>query len=170
MVEKLKPTKGGFLRVFGCAWFVREYLAGRGPYDSPRINPKEGAPQSEIFYEYKTALLKATAEDRGTRDEERLAEREGRRIDPDNIERLTAKHLKLLPYRSSSCRYHSFVVYFSNLQRLHWVEFTGREQPSAFQDNYPHGQPRRYYRLTSVGLVASDSAWANPRLALYGSK
>jgi len=69
-----------------------------------------------------------------------------------------------MPYKSSACRYHSFVVYFSNLQRLGWVEFTGKEELSAFQDHYTAGQPRRYYRLTPAGMAA----WANPLHTLYG--
>ena len=56
------------------------------------------------------------------------------------------------------------------LRRLGWVELSGREEPSAFQDNYPEGPPRRYYRLTAAGRAAGDAAWANPRLALYGPK
>jgi DNA-binding PadR family transcriptional regulator len=72
------------------------------------------------------------------------------------------------PYKSTSCRFHSFVVYFSNLQRLGWVEPTGSEEPSAFQDHYPPGPPRRYFRLTDAGKAASEAAWLNPRLALYG--
>ena len=169
MAQLLRPKRGGFLRPFGCGWFIREFLLGNGPNGSTPIDPGKGAPQAEIFYHYKTSLLNAIAIDRATREEERLAKRQKRRIDPDNIDRLTVKHLALIPYKSTSCRYHSFVVYFSNLQRLGWVEFTGREEPSALQDNYPKGQSRRYYRLTDAGRTASDAAWANPLLALYGN-
>lgn len=168
MVELLRPKRGGFLRPFGCGWFIREFLLGHGPNGSPPIDPDEGAPQAEIFYHYKTALLRAIALDRATREEERSAKREKRRISPENIERLTEKHLAQIPYKSTSCRYHSFVVYFSNLQRLGWVEFTGREEPSALQDNYPQGQPRKYFRLTAAGRAAPEAAWSNPLLALYG--
>jgi hypothetical protein len=168
MLMLLRPKRGGFLRPFGCGWFIREFLLGRGPLDAPMIDPNEGTPQAEIFYHYKTALLRSIAEDRAIREEEKMARRQRRSISPENIEKLTQKHLALMPYKSSSCRYHSFVVYFSNLQRLGWVEPTGREEPSAFQDNYPEGQPRRYFRLTAAGRDASDIEWANPRLALYG--
>ena len=168
MVELLRPKRGGFLKPFGCGWFIRAFLLGNGPEGSPVIDSSEGAPQAEIFYHYKMCLIKAIALDRATREEERLAKRQKRRIDPENIERLTQRHLALIPYKSTSCRYHSFVVYFSNLQRLGWVEFTGREEPSALQDNYPEGQPRRYYRLTTAGIGAPEAAWANPLLALYG--
>ena len=168
MVEPLRPARGGFLRPFGCGWFIREFLLGHGPNESPRIDPNVGAPQADIFYHYKTALFKATAVDRATRHEEKQARREKRAISPEEIERLAERYLARIPYKTTSCRYHSFVVYFSNLQRLGWVELTGREEPSEFQDHYDQGQPRRYYRLTVVGKAASDAAWANPRVALYG--
>ena len=168
MVEPLRPTRGGFLHPFGCGWVVREFLSGRGPDGSTKIDPDVGAPQADIFYHYKTALLRAIASDRATRQEEKQARREKRAIDPERIERLTQRYLARIPYKSTSCRYHSFVVYFSNLQRLGWVEFTGSEEASAFQDHYPPGQPRRYFRLTKAGREASDAAWSNPQFALYG--
>lgn len=168
VTEPLRPTRGGFLRPFGCAQFIKEFLLGRGPFDSPRINPDIGAPQADIFYQYKIALLKATALDRATRREEKLSKRDKRDIDPENIERLTERYLARIPFKSTSCRFHSFVVYFSNLQRLGWVEPSGREEPSTFQDHYPPGPARRYFRLTKAGRKASDAAWANPQLALYG--
>jgi len=168
MTLPLSPKRGGFLRPFGCGWYIREFLLGNAPNGSPRIDPKVGAPQSDVFYHYKMALMRATALDRAVRTEEKRARREKRPINPDNIDRLTERYLARMPYKAWGCRYHSFVVYFSNLQRLGWVEFTGREEVSEFQDHYDQGQPRRYYRLSVVGKAASDAAWANPRLALYG--
>ena len=168
MVLPLKPTKGGFLRPFGCGWFIREFLLGNSPNGSPRIDPDIGAPQADIFYYYKTALLRAIALDRATREEERRARRERRAISPEEIERLTERHLARIPYKATGCRYHSFVVYFSNLQRLGWVEPTGREEASAFQDHYPLGPSRKYFRLTEAGRAASEAAWLNPFQALYG--
>ena len=168
MVEPLRPARGGFLRPFGCGWFIREFLIGHGPNGSPRIDPDIGAPQADIFYHYKTTLLKAIALDRAIRREEKLARRDKRSISPENIERLTEKYLARSPYKSTSCRYHSFIVYFSTLQRLGWVEATGREEASSFQDHYPPGPPRKNFRLTKAGREAGDSAWSNPHLALYG--
>ena len=168
MVETVRPRRGGFLRPFGCGWFIREFLLGHAPYGSPRIDPDVGAPQSDIFYHYKTALIRATAVDRAAREEERRAHREKRAIRPEEIEKLTERYLARIPYKATGCRYHSFVVYFSNLQRLAWVEFTGKEEPSAFQDHYPPGPSRKYYRLTTAGREASNAAWADPLSALYG--
>ena len=168
MFEPLKPTRGGFLRPFGCGWFIREFLLGHAPEGSSVIDPDVGAPQADIFHHYKMAILKATALDRATRAEERKARKDRRSIEPDNIEKLTEKYLARMPYKSNGCRYHSFVVYFSTLRRLGWVEPSGYEEPSSFQDNYPPGPSRIYYRLTQAGLEAGDAAWANPHLTLYG--
>jgi len=170
VLEPLKPTKGGFLRPFGCGWFIREFLLGYAPEESPVIDPDVGAPQADIFHHYKMALLKATALDKATRTEEKKARREKRSISPDMIDRLTGKYLARMPYKANGCRYHSFVVYFSTLQRLGWVEFSGYEEPSAFQDHHPPGPPRRYFRLTEAGKAAPDQAWRNPRRALYGGQ
>lgn len=168
MVQPLKPSRGGFLRPFGCGWFIREFLKGNGPWGTPKIGPKAGAPQADIFFHYKNALRYATALDKATRAEEKKARKEKRLIDPRRIEELTRKYLVNLPYKAHGCRFHSFVVYFSTLQRLGWVEATGKEEHSSFQDNYPEGQPRKYYRLTDVGCSASDSEWDNPQSTLYG--
>jgi len=168
MTLPLGPTRGGFLRPFGYGWFIREFLLGNGPYGSARIDPNVGAPQANVFHCYKLALMRATALDRATRAEEKMARREKRVISPDNIEKLAQRYLARMPYKAWGCRYHSFVVYFSTLQRLGWVEPTGQEESSAFQDHYPPGPPRRCYRLTNAGIAASDTAWANPHLALYG--
>lgn len=170
MVELLRPERGGFLRPFGCGWFIREFLLGHGPNGSPMIDPNVGAPQADIFYYYKTSLLKATALDRATSTEETRARRERRSVNPDNIERLAERYLARMPYKAHGCRFHSFVVYFSTLQRLGWVEPTGREEMSAFQEHYPPGPPRRYFRLTEAGREASDTAWSNPQSALYGER
>lgn len=168
MVELLRPKRGGFLRPFGCGWFIREFLLGHSPNGSPIIDSAVGAPQADIFFHYKMALRKATALDRATRKEEKRAKREKGSISPDNIEKLTVKYLARMPYKANGCRYHSFVTYFSTLQRLGWVEPTGVEEPSVFQDNYPPGPSRKYFRLTEAGSAASDKDWANPHLALYG--
>lgn len=169
MIElPLKPKHGGFLRPFGCGWFIREFLSGNTPSESAMIYPDAGACQADIFYHYKNALRRTTAMDRATRTEERRAKREKRSIDPGNIEQLYQRYLAHIPYKANGCRYHSFVVYFSNLQRLGWVEPSGIEEPSSFQDSYSPASPRRYYRLTEAGRTASDIAWANPRLTLYG--
>jgi hypothetical protein len=113
------------------------------------------------------ALMRATAFDRATRLEEKKARKEKRAIEPDNIQELADKQLGRMAYKTQGCRYHSFVVYFGMLQKMGWVEPTGKEEPSSFQEHYPPGPPRRYYRLTKMGREASETAWANPHLTLY---
>jgi hypothetical protein len=168
MTLALRPRRGGFLRPFGCSWFIREFLAGNGPYLSPAIDPVRGAPQADIFYYYKQALRLTTAEDRAVRYEERKASKENRLINPVNIETLTKQYLERLPYKSKGCRYHSFVKYFSIIKKLGWVDLSGVIEHSTFQDNYPESSPRIFYRLTLSGWSAPDHLWADPRRTLYG--
>ena len=167
MTLPVRPKRGGFLRPFGCGWFIREFLAGNAPYGSLPVNPVVGATQADIFHYYKEALRQISAMDRATDTETRRAKRDKRPIDPNNIDSLYQRYLARIPYKANGCRYHSFVTYFSNLQRLGWAEFSDKVEPSAFQSNYPPGQPRKYYRLTVTGKAASDSARANPLAALY---
>lgn len=97
MTLLLRPRRGGFLRPFGCGHFIKEFLLGNGPYGSPVVDPKIGAPQAEIFYHYKNALRRATAIDRVTRSEEKRAKREKRPIDPTKIDELYQRYLARLP-------------------------------------------------------------------------
>jgi len=168
LTELLRPARGGFLRPFGCAWFIWQFLLGNAPYGAPSIDPEVGACQADIFHYYKVALMRATALDRATIAEEKQARREERLIEPANIERLTERYLSRMPYKTRGCRFHSFIVYFSTLRRLGWVEPTGREERSSFQDHYPPGPARRYFRLTEAGREVSETAWKNPCRVLYG--
>jgi hypothetical protein len=168
MVLPLRPKRGGFLRPFHTGHFIKDFLMGNAPFGSPPIHPDIGAPQCDIFYFYKQARLRFTAIEKAVRQEERLAKREKRAIIPENIQGIAEKMVKRIPWKSSGCRYHSFVTYFSNLQRLGWVEPSGVKERSSLQEYYPEGQPRRFYRLTDAGKAAPESAWADPYAALYG--
>ena len=53
------------------------------------------------------------------------------------------------------------------LAKATWVEFTGREEPSALQETYSDAPPRKYYRLTRKGIEAPDYEWSRPQLVLY---
>ena len=170
MTLELKPKRGGFQRPFRCGEFIRDFLMGLGPHGSIRINPEVGAPKATVFKQYKLALMRAMALDLATRQEEKLARKETRRIDPDNIEKLVQRYLERIPYKSIACRYHSFVVYCSDLEKLGWIEFTGEIEHSAFQDHYREGNSRKYFRITSVGREAGENAWKNPHRFLYPAK
>jgi hypothetical protein len=163
----LRPQQGGFLRPFGCGWFIREFLLGHGPYDSPKIDPDVGAPQADIHRFYKQALHRSYAEDAVALDEEERIKKGLPPFTAEEADKRTEYYLSRIPYKLTCCRFHSFVVYFSNLQRLGWVEFTGQEEPSMFQEHYLPGPPRKYFRLTKAGREAPDEAWSNPLFWLY---
>ena len=169
MVEALRPSRGGFLRPFGCRWFIKEFLLGHGPYDSPGIDPNRGAPIEDIRSAYKNALLRAHAEDMVA-----LAMEKG-------IELSLEEALRRIPHRLTKVRSHSFYRYFHHLKMLGWVEATGEEEgsllggmPGARVEHTPEGttlievpQPRRFYRLTVKGKEAPDVAWSDPLQAIY---
>jgi hypothetical protein len=170
MTLPLRPGRGGFLRPFGCGWFIREFLLGHGPQGSPTIDPEVGTCQEDIFYHYKLALHRAYAEDAvAWENEERVKAGREPYTEPEYIERVDW-HLRRIPYKLVKARYHSFQRYFHWLKQLSWVEFTGKEEESAVQEtmpDYPQAPPRRYYRLTQKGKEAPDYQWSNPQLTLY---
>jgi len=168
MVEVLRPLRGGFLRPFGLGIFIRDYLAGLGPYGSPKIDPSEGACQTDIREHYKTALFRAHAEDTVAREVERRIKRGLPAMTSEEEHELMQRALKKMPYKFSSIRSHSFARYFGLLTQLGWVEPTGKEEISAFQERYAAAQPRRYFRLTDRGRSASDGDWSDPLRTIYG--
>ncbi len=170
MVIQLRPGRGGFLRPFGCGWFIREFLLGHGPEGSLKIDPDVGACQEDIFYHYKLALHKAYAEDAvAWENDDRVRAGKGPYTELEYAERVDW-HFRRIPYKLVKARYHSFQRYFHWLKQLAWVEATGHEEKSSVQEvmpNYPDAPPRRYYRLTKKGREAPDYQWSNPQLTLY---
>lgn len=163
----LKPNRGGFLRPFGCGWFIREFLMGHGPEGSPTIDPASGACQEDIFYHYKLSLHRAYAEDAVAYENEQRV-KQGRPIyTEEEYWRRVAYFMSRMPYKLFKCRYHSFQRYFHWLKQLGWTQFTGKEEKSSIQEHYPDAPPRKYYRLTPKGVAAPDSQWSNPQLTLY---
>jgi hypothetical protein len=140
---------------------------GHGPEGSTKIDPKRGACQEDIFYFYKIALHRAYAEDAtGYENEKRIKTGKPIYTEEEYWDRV-AYFMSRMPYKLFKCRYHSFQRYFHWLKQLGWVEFTGKEEKSSIQENYPDAPPRRYYRLTQKGLEAPDYEWSNPQLTLY---
>lgn len=163
----LRPGRGGSLRPFGCGLFIRESLMGHSPEGSPTIDSAIGACQEDIFYHYKLALHRAYAEDAtGYENEKRIKAGKPIYTEEEYWERV-AYFMSRMPYKLFKCRYHSFQRYFHWLKQLGWVQFTGKEEKSSIQENYPDAPPRRYYRLTSKGMEAPDYQWSNPQLTLY---
>lgn len=165
MVEALRPSRGGFLRPFGCGKFIRAYLSGDDTYGACIDEPNRGAPIEDIRSAYKNALLRAHAEDMVA-----LA-----------MEISVEDALRRIPHRLTKVRSHSFYRYFHHLEMLGWVEPTGEEKgsllggmPDAKVERTPGGttvvevpQPRRFYRLTVKGEEAPDVAWSDPLQAIY---
>ncbi|KTB48980.1 hypothetical protein DEALK_18270 [Dehalogenimonas alkenigignens] len=166
MEMELRPSRGGFLRPFGCGWFIREYLLGNGPEGSPRIDPEKGAPQADINYEYKEALARATARERAERIISKQVVR-GVDVTEELAEEIYQKQLRKVSRKFTHMRYHSFLMYFGVLKRLGWVETTERTEASSIQEHYSDAPRRVYYRLTTKGRIVSDQAWANPLFTLY---
>ena len=158
------------LRPFGCGFFIREFLLGRGPEGSPKIDPHKGACQEDIFYHYKLALHRAYAEDATAREnEDRI--RAGLPVyTPEEHAERVDWHLRHIPYKLVKARYHSFQRYFRWLIQLGWVEPTGEEETSAMQEAteyHPDAHPRKLYRLTREGIEATDEDWAHPQRLVY---
>jgi len=166
MAIELRPTRGGFLRPFGCGWFIREFLLGRGPEGSRAVDPDTGAAQADINFEYKEALARATARERAERIISRMVV-SGEDVTEEKAESIYGRELKRISRKFTHMRYHSFLMYFGVLKRLGWVEATGRTEASAVQDNYPPAPERIYYRLTRKGVEAGDELWSNPLFTLY---
>ena len=163
----LRPERGGFLRPFGCGWFIREFLLGRGPEGSRQIDPEVGAPMTDIHFGYKSALHRAHARDAVEKDEERRIGRGQPAFSEEEYAERLDYYLNRIPYKLLKMRYSSFTRYFGHLKRLRWVEETGKTEPSAIQDDYPPAPSRVYYRLTDAGRRASMAEISDPVMTLY---
>ena len=64
-------------------------------------------------------------------------------------------------------RYHSFLMYFGVLEKLHWAEPTGITEDSGIQENYSDAPSRVYYWAIAAVKAAGDKLWLNPFFALY---
>lgn len=164
---ELRPTNGGFRRPFGTAWFIIESLKGDAPEGSKRINPRIGAPMTDIHFEYKSALHRAHARDAAERDEERRIRKGLPAYSEEEYNDRLRHYLSRIPYKLFKMRYASFTRYFGHLKRLKWVEETGQTEPSTIQDSYASAPPRVYYRLTQKGWEASPSEVSDPVMTLY---
>ena len=164
---QLKPTPGGFIRPFGTAWFIIEFLKGNGPEDSKDIDPEVGAPMTDIHFEYKSALHRNHAMDAVEREEERRIRQDKPAYTEEEYAERLEYYLSRIPYKLLKMRYSSFTRYFGHLKRLGWVEETGKTEPSAIQDDYPPAPPRVYYRLTDAGKSASATEISDPLMTLY---
>ncbi len=137
MVELLRPARGGFMRPFGCGWFIREFLLGKGPGGSKKIDLARGATQSDINYEYKEAMAKATAREHAERVISRMVV-SGVDVTEEQADNIYQRELKRVSRKFTHMRYHSFLIYFGVLKRLGWVETTN----TPFLNHSHSGLPR----------------------------
>jgi len=163
---ELRPSRGGFLRPFGCGWFICEFLRGNSPESSRKIDPLRGAVQADINFEYKESLARATAQDRAERIISDMVVK-GVDVTEEKAEEIYQRELKRVSRKFTHVRYHSFLMYFGVLKRLGWVQETNETEPSSVQDNYPSAPRRVYYRLTKKGIDAGEELWSNPLFTLY---
>ena len=163
---ELRPNRGGFLRPLGCGLFIRDFLWGKAPEHSSKVDPVRGATQSDINFEYKEAMAGATAREHTEKIISRMV-LSGVDVTEEQAETIYQRELKRVSRKFTHMRYHSFLMYFSVLKRLAWVEATGETEPSTIQSNYSEAPERVFYRLTKKGMEAPDELWANPLFALY---
>jgi hypothetical protein len=132
MTLPVRPNRGGFLRSFGCGFFIRDFLLGKGPeYGATAIDPDKGACQEDIFYHYKLAIHKAYAEDATAwENDQRIKARLEPYTELEYAERVDW-HLRRIPYKLVKCRYHSFQRYFHWLKQPGWVEVTNWNKSRA---------------------------------------
>ena len=166
-MTEVRPMLGGFIRPFGTAWFVIEFLKGNGPEGSKRIEPHIGAPMTDIHYEYKSALHRAHARDVVEWEEEKRIKKGGKAYTEEEYNQRLQYYLDRIPYKFLKMRYSSFTRYFGHLKRLGWVEESGRTEPSAFQEDYPQAPSRVFYRLAEKGWKASMDDISDPVMTLY---
>ena len=134
---ELKPNKDGFLRPFGCGWFVREYLLGNRPAGSTKIDPRLGDCQSNVCYQYKEGIAKATAQARAEKVISDMVVN-GADVSEETAEIIFQRELKKVSRKFTHMRYHSFLMYFGVLKRLGWVEITN----TPFLNHSHSGLPR----------------------------
>jgi hypothetical protein len=157
-----------FLRPFTAGQFLRDYLLGLGPEESPKIDVGEGDYGERIFFYYKEALRRAYARDAvAWENEQRIRKNESAYTPEEYSERLVW-HLERIPYRLHRARFHSFHNYIYYLKALGWIEPAEKEEESYIQSlTYSDAPPRRYYRLTEKGKSAPEQEWYRPQLTLY---
>jgi hypothetical protein len=164
---EIRPRNGGFLRPFGTTWFILEFLKGNGPEGSKRIDPRIGAPLTDIHFEYKKALHRAYAKEAVEKEEERRFRKGLPAYSQDGYNERLQYYLSRILYKLLKMRYSSFCRYCGHLKRLRWIKESGRTEPSAIQDFCPDAPPRVFYRITQEGRKASAREIADPIQTLY---
>ena len=172
------PQRAGYVRPFGTARFIIDFLKGEGSrYGQPKLDPTDGAPQRDIWFHYKQAMLVAIAEDQVAWEEDQRIRRGGTAFTEEEWEERRLFYLERIPFKLTRMRYSSFLHYFNKLKLLGWVELTGEIEDSEAQDRMglkpdeepgrQVGQPRIFYRITAAGKRATSAMLSNPLRLLY---
>jgi len=93
---------------------------GMGPGGSSVADPKRGAWQADINYEYKEALARATARERAERIISLMVV-SGADVTVEQADKIYERELKRVSRKFTHMRYHSFLMYFGVLKRLEWA-------------------------------------------------
>lgn len=168
MEIKLRPQNGGFLRPFGCAWFIIEFLKGHGPQNSKEHDPVIGVPMTDIHSEYKEALHRARVRDAVEREEEKRIKRGRPTYTEEEYEVRYQYFLERVPHKLCKMKYSSFTRYFGHSKCLGWIIESGITEPSTIQDDCPPAPSRVYYHLTGAGWKAKTLEISDPVMTLYG--
>src|SRR3972149_1584143 len=125
MVIGLKPVNGGFQRLIRTTPFILSFLKGEGPEGSKKIDPQIGAPMTDIFSEYKSALFRLFSREVVEKEEESLIKRGKPAYTEEEYNERLEYYLSRIPYKFFRMRYPSFTKYFGHLKRLGWVKKSG---------------------------------------------
>ena len=90
---------------------------GKGPEGSTKIDASRGAAQSDINYQYKEAMARATARERAERIISRLVLSKAD-VTEEEAERIYKRELKSVSRKFTHMRFHSFLMYFGVKKRL----------------------------------------------------
>ena len=157
MTLDLRPARGGFLRPFGCGWFIREFLLGKGPEGSRAIDPEQGAPQADINFEYKEALARATARERSERIISRMVV-SGADVTEEDAERIYERELKRVSRKFTHMRYQSFLMYFGVLSPNLPLTAKNRSWEGVATSVYGHYIFHTLNRFALRGFAGNPSA------------
>ena len=112
MVMDTKPINGGFQRLLRATPFILRFLRGEGPEDSSRIDPKIGAPMTDIHAEYKSALHRIFAREQAEKEEERRIRRGLPAYSEEEFNERFNHFLSRIPYKLFKMRYAQLYRYF----------------------------------------------------------
>ena len=122
MAESLRPAKGGFLRPFGCGWFIRQYLAGKGPEGSTKIDPIVVLPRSIFALSIKKLSPRSPLEN-VLKKLSVIKSLKKSMSAKKKLKIFINASLKKVSRKFTHMRYHSFLIYFGVESKTRRAEF-----------------------------------------------